>query len=161
MIIFPFFDTIEDGPGSVFGQYKNDEVLTYSKAKTLKEGKRVIDPARGEDVGAGVDRAARALEDYTALIPEEVREYAENYDYVRLYQKWVTGKLRLGCHSIMDSAIVLPDGDVPLCQHLPTRLGNAISGGSGCRVQFGGEREGAAASFAELQSMLGGLSPEV
>jgi MoaA/NifB/PqqE/SkfB family radical SAM enzyme len=107
----PFFDTIEDAPGSGFGQYKNDEVLTYSKAKELKENKRV-----------GSDKMV--VEDYTALIPEEVREYAENYDYVRLYQKWVTGKLKLGCHSIMDSAIILPDGDVPVCQHLPTRLGN-------------------------------------
>jgi hypothetical protein len=69
------------------------------------------------------------VEDYIALIPEEVREYAENYDYVKLYQKWVTGKLRLGCHSIMDSAIVLPDGDVPLCQHLPARLGNVFRDG--------------------------------
>src|SRR5258707_5145069 len=25
----PFFDTIEDAPASAFGQYKNDEVLTY------------------------------------------------------------------------------------------------------------------------------------
>ena len=32
-------------------------------------------------------------------------------------------------HSILDSAIVLPDGDVPLCQHLPTRLGNVYRGG--------------------------------
>jgi MoaA/NifB/PqqE/SkfB family radical SAM enzyme len=24
----------------------------------------------------------------------------------------------------MDSVIILPDGEVPLCQHLPTRLGN-------------------------------------
>ena len=119
----PFFDTIEDGPGSAFGQYKNDEVLTYSKVRALKERGVGGDPGRAEDVGAGVE-PARVAEDYTALIPEEVREYAENYDYVRLYQKWVTGKLRLGCHSILDSAIVLPDGDVPLCQHLPTRLGN-------------------------------------
>src|SRR5579863_274931 len=124
----PFFDTIEDGPGSVFGQYKNDEVLTYSKVKTLQEAGRIVGPA-----GEGADEAGvapvRVMEDYTALIPEEVREYAENYDYVRLYQKWVTGKLRLGCHSIMDSAIVLPDGDVPLCQHLPTRLGNVYREG--------------------------------
>jgi MoaA/NifB/PqqE/SkfB family radical SAM enzyme len=135
----PFFDTIEDGPGSVFGQYKNDEVLTYSKVKTLKETGRV-GLSGTEDVAAkagsarvGTDVAgagpARVMEDYTALIPEEVREYAENMDYVRLYQKWVTGKLRLGCHSIMDSAIVLPDGDVPLCQHLPTRLGNVYREG--------------------------------
>src|SRR5579863_2774904 len=112
----PFFDTIEDGPGSMFGQYKNDEVLTYSKVKILKESRREDGPAL-------------VMEDYTALIPEEVREYAENVDYIRLYQKWVTGKLRLGCHSIMDSAIVLPDGDVPLCQHLPTRLGNVYRDG--------------------------------
>lgn len=108
----PFFDTIEDAPASAFGQYKNEEVLTYSKAKALQEKK--VDGAGGE----------RKVEDYTDRIPAEVREYGENYDYVKLYQKWVTGKLRLGCHSIMDSVIVLPDGDVPICQHLPTRLGN-------------------------------------
>lgn len=122
----PFFDTIEDAPGSAFGQYKNDEVLTYSKAKELKENKGVV--AEGA-VPAEVVVPARMVGDYTALIPEEVREYGENYDYVQLYQKWVSGKLRLGCHSIMDSAIVLPDGDVPLCQHLPTRLGNVYREG--------------------------------
>jgi MoaA/NifB/PqqE/SkfB family radical SAM enzyme len=114
----PFFDTIEDAPGSAFGQFKNDEVLTYSKVKAIQEKKGVVGGGVGEAV------LAQAVEDYTALIPEEVREYAENYDYVKLYQKWVTGKLRLGCHSIMDSAIILPDGDVPVCQHLPLRLGN-------------------------------------
>jgi hypothetical protein len=112
----PFFDTIEDAPGSAFGEYKNEEVLTYPKAMELKENKRVVSEKM-------------VVEDYTRLIPEEVREYGENYDYVKLYQNWVTGKLRLGCHSIMDSAIVLPDGDVPVCQHLPTRLGNVNRGG--------------------------------
>jgi MoaA/NifB/PqqE/SkfB family radical SAM enzyme len=131
----PFFDTIEDGPGSMFGQYKNDEVLTYSKVKRLKETARAPGSAEvgTDEARVGTDEAvvapARVMEDYTALIPEEVREYAENIDYIRLYQKWVMGKLRLGCHSIMDSAIVLPDGDVPLCQHLPTRLGNVYREG--------------------------------
>ena len=113
----PFFDTIEDAPGSAFGQYKNDEVLTFSKAKALKEHKQ-------ESVVV-----TRAVQDYTADIPAEIREFAENYDYVRLYQKWLERKLRLGCHSIMDSVIVLPDGDVPICQHLPTRLGNVYREG--------------------------------
>jgi MoaA/NifB/PqqE/SkfB family radical SAM enzyme len=121
----PFFDTIDDAPASVFGQYKNDEVLTYSKAKELKETKGAI----GSGGAAFVKPSAAGVEEYIAMIPEEVREYAENYDYVKLYQKWVTGKLRLGCHSIMDSAIVLPDGNVPLCQHLPTRLGNVYRDG--------------------------------
>jgi MoaA/NifB/PqqE/SkfB family radical SAM enzyme len=137
----PFFDTIEDAPASAFGQFKNDEVLTFSKAKALQEaaargGAAAVGAGTagetGEIVGAGAAgeisgaRVApeRVMEDYTELIPDEIKEYSENYDYVRLYQKWVTGKLRLGCHSIMDSVIVLPDGDVPICQHLPTRLGN-------------------------------------
>lgn len=112
----PFFDTIEDAPGSAFGEYKNDEVLTYSTVKAA-QAKR------------GVAGGRRAIADYTASIPEEVREFAENYDYVRLYQKWLTGKLRLGCRSILDSVIVLPDGDVPICQHLPLRLGNVYRDG--------------------------------
>jgi len=33
----PFFDTIENAPGSVFGQYKNEEVLNYSKVKVMRE----------------------------------------------------------------------------------------------------------------------------
>ena len=133
----PFFDTIEDAPGSVFGQYKNEEVLTYSKAKALQE-KKDVETAKGHGSGEAaisvpggknaIKVPAPAEPDYTAMIPEELREHAENYDYVRLYQKWVTGKLRLGCHSIMDSVIVLPDGDVPICQHLPGRLGNIHRG---------------------------------
>ena len=91
----PFFDTIEDGPGSVFGQYKNDEVLTYSKVKALKETGRAAGRARVGTDQAGV-APERVMEDYTALIPEEVREYAENFDYIRLYQKWVDGEIAAG-----------------------------------------------------------------
>lgn len=140
----PFFDTIEDAPASTFGQYKNDEVLTYSKAKALQEaavvaaagrgGVREAGPAgevaggSGEVVGGSGEIPAMApVADYSDLIPPEIREFGENYDYVKLYHKWVTGKLRLGCNSIMDTVIVLPDGDVPVCQHLPTRLGNVYS----------------------------------
>jgi MoaA/NifB/PqqE/SkfB family radical SAM enzyme len=121
----PFFDTIEDAPASFFGQYKDDEVLTYSKAKAMQAAAAVATAAGdgGRPPGGG-GKADTAMADYSALIPPEIRAYSENYDYVKLYHKWVTGKLRLGCHSIMDSAIVLPDGDVPLCQHLPARLGN-------------------------------------
>ena len=127
----PFFDTIDDAPGSVFGQYKNDEVLTYTRARALQEEKSARTPG---DLGVmeGVGKSApfaTGAKDFTADIPDEIKEFAENYDYVRLYQNWLEGKLRLGCHSIMDSVIVLPDGDVPICQHLPTRLGNIYKDG--------------------------------
>lgn len=123
----PFFDTIEDAPASAFGQYKNDEVLTYSKAKEMQENKvtrHADETGAGSADGIVAGSAPAAVTDYADQIPAEIREYGENYDYVKLYRNWVSGKLRLGCHSIMDSVIVLPDGDVPVCQHLPTRLGN-------------------------------------
>jgi MoaA/NifB/PqqE/SkfB family radical SAM enzyme len=105
----PFFDTIDNAEESAFGQYKEDEVLTYRKAKELQEKGRPT---------AAMGRYA------PVAVPDELKEYGENYDYVKLYEKWRTGKLRLSCNSILDSVIVLPDGKVPICQHLSTALGN-------------------------------------
>jgi len=120
----PFFDTIEEADRSAFGQYKNNEVLTYRKAREMQERKQSgglgeIVPAggAGEETGGG-------SRGYASLIPEEIKAHMENYGYVRLYEKWSTRKLRLKCNSILDSLIVLPDGEVPLCQHLSKRLGN-------------------------------------
>jgi MoaA/NifB/PqqE/SkfB family radical SAM enzyme len=113
----PFFDTIESAPDSFFGQCKNDEVLTFSKAKALQKKKETDEKP---EVPSGVG----AMDDYDALIPLELGEHAENEGYVKLYRSWVNGNLRLKCRSILDSVIVLPDGDVPVCQHLNTRLGN-------------------------------------
>jgi MoaA/NifB/PqqE/SkfB family radical SAM enzyme len=124
----PFFDTIDNAPGSAFGQYKNDEVLTFSKAKALQKKKEA--EVREEDgivAGQGPEvrgQGSGPMADYAALIPPELREHAENDGYVKLYRNWVTGNLKLKCRSILDSVIVLPDGDVPVCQHLNTRLGN-------------------------------------
>lgn len=124
----PFFDTIEDATRSAFGQYKNDEVLTFSKAKAMQAAKGVPEEG-GEGLGASKPEADNGGQSIRAgepvgLIPPEIRKYSENYDYVKLYGNWVSGKLTLRCRSILDSVIVLPDGDVPICQHLPTRLGN-------------------------------------
>jgi len=41
-----------------------------------------------------------------------------------LYDEWRKKNLKLRCHSILDSVIVLPNGDVPLCQNLDLKLGN-------------------------------------
>lgn len=122
----PFFDTIESAPDSYFGQCKNDEVLTFSKAKALQKKKEGAGRGDGMETEAAEGRGdgAGVMADYAALIPPELQEHAENDGYVKLYRSWVTGNLRLKCRSILDSVIVLPDGDVPVCQHLNTRLGN-------------------------------------
>ena len=117
----PFFDTIDNAEQSSFGQLKNEEVLTFRKAKELQAAG--ASSRAGGDAGLGGGDAGRGDADMER-IPDEVKEYSENYDYIKLYGKWRSGKLRLKCHSILDSVIVLPDGKVPICQHLSTPLGN-------------------------------------
>lgn len=108
----PFFDTLDDATTSVFGQLKNKELLTFRKVKELQ----------GSETGLRAE-----TRDYVAneaAIPLVIKEFSENYDYIKLYDNWVQGNLRLKCNSILDSVIVLPDGSVPLCQHLSLKLGN-------------------------------------
>ena len=57
-------------------------------------------------------------------IPEVLKEFSENYDYLVLYEQWRAGKLKLPCKSILDSIVVLPNGDVPICMNLDVQLGN-------------------------------------
>lgn len=57
-------------------------------------------------------------------IPDNLKHFKENYDYLLLYDEWKAGKLVLPCKSILDSTVVLPNGDVPICMNLDTNLGN-------------------------------------
>ena len=131
----PFFDTVDRASTSFFGEHKNEEALTFSKAKQLKEQaikEIAIEPA-----------LATVRPSYQHQIPDIIKRFNENYDYVSLYENWVTGNVRLKCRSILDSAVILPDGDVPICQNLSTRLGNifrqsldeVFNGDSSCKVQ--------------------------
>lgn len=111
----PFFDTIESVQDSFFGQHKNEEALTFSKLKKLKEV-TIVETLSDDDKIKQVD--------YAESIPSIIKDFGENYDYVLLYKNWITQKLRLKCHSILDSLIVLPNGDVPICQSQSKKLGN-------------------------------------
>jgi MoaA/NifB/PqqE/SkfB family radical SAM enzyme len=59
-----------------------------------------------------------------ADIPEIVREFAENYDFLMLYHYYRRKHVRLTCNSIRDSIVVYPNGDIPLCQQQQIILGN-------------------------------------
>lgn len=63
-------------------------------------------------------------EDFINKIPQEIKGFAENYDFMLLYDYWRKGNLYLKCNSILDSIIILPDGSVPICQNLSIKLGN-------------------------------------
>jgi MoaA/NifB/PqqE/SkfB family radical SAM enzyme len=58
------------------------------------------------------------------VIPEIVKDFKENYDFLILYNEWKSGNLKMPCNSILDSLVILPNGDVPICQNLDTMLGN-------------------------------------
>jgi MoaA/NifB/PqqE/SkfB family radical SAM enzyme len=111
----PFFDTIDNAKTSAFGQYKNKEQLTFTSARQLRQNRGAINYQTEIDISSTNDQEQ---------IPVIVKDFKENYDYIRLYDNWVKGELRLKCHSILDSVIILPDGSVPICQNLNIQLGN-------------------------------------
>jgi MoaA/NifB/PqqE/SkfB family radical SAM enzyme len=63
------------------------------------------------------------------MIPASVRDTAENYDFLYLYEEWLKKHLKLKCHSIFDSIVIHPNGDVPICQNLELKLGNIYESG--------------------------------
>ena len=62
--------------------------------------------------------------DFRKTIPDEVKSTSENYDFLMLYEEWRNGNTKLKCHSILDSLVIHPNGDIPICQNLSTKLGN-------------------------------------
>ena len=62
--------------------------------------------------------------DFTKTVPEVVKSTTENYDFLLLYEQWRNNNLKLKCHSILDSLVIHPNGDVPICQNLSLKLGN-------------------------------------
>ena len=57
-------------------------------------------------------------------IPQEIKQFKENYDFLVLYHNYRRQGLKLTCNSIRDSLVIYPNGDVPLCQNKHLVLGN-------------------------------------
>ncbi len=57
----------------------------------------------------------------------KLEPFKENMDFLVLYNEWKRKDLKLPCYSIFDSMVVLPNGDVPICQNLDLKLGNVYS----------------------------------
>lgn len=108
-----FFDTIDQAHTTDIGTKKEEEALTLQATRKLKE-----------NASAAPDSYEKKLEDITTKIPSIIKEFKENYDFMVLYNNWRQHKTQLRCFSIFDSIIVLPNGDVPICQNLDLKLGN-------------------------------------
>ncbi|MEP7258331.1 MAG: radical SAM protein [Flavitalea sp.] len=112
-----FFDTIEQAHTTEIGVKKNDEILSF---KTLNPFKNLPQTITEAPIPTGIQSG----HDFAERIPKIISEFSENYDFLILYNKWRQNELKLKCFSILDSIIILPNGDVPICQNLDLKLGN-------------------------------------
>jgi MoaA/NifB/PqqE/SkfB family radical SAM enzyme len=86
----------------------------------------------GTDLRVGVysninlfDTKQEAYKEETDLVPPQIlKEFSENYDYLLLYNEWRKGHVKMTCNSILDSCVIFPNGDVPICMNLELTLGN-------------------------------------
>ena len=124
-----FFDTVEKAHENEVGTAKDETVLKYKDVKEQKgdiiakndelnqaESSNISTPKHNEN--------ATTLDNFKEMIPQKIKEFGENYDFLVLYDEWRKKKLKLNCYSILDSLVILPNGDVPICQNLDLKLGN-------------------------------------
>jgi MoaA/NifB/PqqE/SkfB family radical SAM enzyme len=114
----PFFDTIHDAQYNYFGSLKQDttKLNVTSVDRKREESRRGTEHFSGKEL----DMAGLSI----PRIREMVEGFGENYDYLKLYSRWLNRQVNYKCFSILDSLVVLPNGDVPICQSLDLKLGN-------------------------------------
>lgn len=114
-----FFDTIEAAHYHDIGTLKSDVNRSISKARQLIEAR----PPAADAFQPPLREDAPWIK-IREQIPAVIEAFPENHDFLVLYDEWRRGGLKLGCHSILDSLVVLPNGDVPICQNLDVLIGN-------------------------------------
>jgi hypothetical protein len=87
-----------------------------------------VETAHTENViSSEVPAATAARLEIPADIIHSLQKFDENLDFLQLYKYWQQGELKMPCYSIFDSLVVLPNGDVPICQNLDLKLGNVYN----------------------------------
>ena len=124
-----FFDTKDKAHENEVGTKKTDDVLNFKAIKNEKKEilaqNTALNEAEAQDISQPKhNENATTLENFKESIPQEIKEFGENYDFLILYDEWRKKKLKLNCYSILDSLVILPNGDVPICQNLDLKLGN-------------------------------------
>jgi MoaA/NifB/PqqE/SkfB family radical SAM enzyme len=120
------FDTLDKAHETDIGQKKNEDALTFRQVAVgdhfdgVKQHKELETADLPQPKHALDTRFSRFKEN----IPAIIKDFKENYDFLVLYDEWRHKQLKLKCFSIMDSLVIHPNGDVPICQNLNTKLGN-------------------------------------
>ncbi|RYF91476.1 MAG: radical SAM protein, partial [Chitinophagaceae bacterium] len=128
-----FFDTVDKAHETEIGVKKNSPPLKYSNVKEMMvEGLFQRSKERKQDETAGElsvpkHDLEKRYHNFTEKIPTIIKEFKENYDFLVLYNEWRQNNLRMRCYSILDSLVILPNGDVPICQNLNLMIGNVFN----------------------------------
>lgn len=125
-----FFDTVEKAHETEIGTVKNDTLLKFGDVKrelgavAMEKNTNLSVLEREEKHKPKHNELAISDDAFKERIPQIVKDFEENYDFLVLYDEWRRKKLKLNCYSILDSLVILPDGGVPICQNLDLKLGN-------------------------------------
>lgn len=127
-----FFDTIDKAHETEVGDRKNKVPLQFSTVREMqKQGlfqktKELKDLEVSGDLTSPKHDLQKQFVNFKNNIPEIIKDFKENYDFLVLYNEWRQNHLRLRCYSILDSLVILPSGDVPICQNLNLIIGNVF-----------------------------------
>ncbi len=120
-----FFDTVEKAHGTDVGAKKDSGTNGNGKEsfKDVKEKMGLANkmPGDGRELTSSMLLKGDAFKE---KIPQSIKQFSENYDFLVLYDEWRQQNLKMRCYSILSSLVILPDGSVPVCQNLDTMLGN-------------------------------------
>ncbi len=126
-----FFDTLDKAHETDISTKVDTHMLKYKEVKHLVQGgtstlNTEINVVERENINIPIHDEEKIISSnsFKSSVPDIVKETAENYDFLLLYDEWRKKNTKLKCFSILDSIIVLPNGDVPICQNLDLKLGN-------------------------------------
>lgn len=118
-----FFDTIEKAHRTEVGAMKAtiQPALRHESIQNTK-----IQPFKENSLQGYTQKQFEKRANFQKLIPTSVKETEENLDFLLLYDEWRKQNTKLKCYSILDSVVIHPNGDVPICQNLNVKLGNVF-----------------------------------
>ena len=128
-----FFDTVEKAHSTEISSLKNNEVLNYKMVRNELSDKSIQKKEKLKksqyqklNIPDHTYNPLNKISNFKKLIPQSIVETSENFDFILLYDEWRKHKTKLKCYSILDSVVVHPNGDVPICQNLDLKLGNVF-----------------------------------
>ncbi len=126
-----FFDTVDKAHETDIGDLKEQSMLKFSDVRQMQkkgffEKNKVLKQESDSNLSVPSHDSQKLHADFTSQIPEIIKEFSENYDFLVLYNEWRQNNVKLRCYSILDSLVILPNGDIPICQNLDLKIGNVF-----------------------------------